>query len=185
MELIEKKVLFIDLDGTIRYSTDPKTEFPNLQNQAIFPEIPSILKKFQEEGWLISIITNQGGVAFGYKTEKEFDNELSAAFAMIDEQAGTRIDITVGVCYSMPNATVPKYKLQSLCRKPKAGLVVLQEIDYATKGFSIDYANSLFVGDRPEDYACALNAGIKFCDANAFRALPINKHTILKNYPNG
>lgn len=177
MEFKRVKALFIDLDGTIRYSNDPKNEFVTLNNMAIFDEIPAILQKFQTEGWRIIVLTNQAGVAFGYKSRIDFESEVEELCKRLPT-----IDLMVYVAYGHPKATDAKYRINSMLRKPNTGMVCIAEIRCSKMGELIDYENSLFVGDRLEDKDCAANANIKFCDAALFRAMPLEEHCILENY---
>jgi phosphoglycolate phosphatase-like HAD superfamily hydrolase len=41
-------------------------------------------------------------------------------------------------------------------------MLAMMESEAYSAGIIIDWDKSLFVGDRPEDEACAKNAGIKF-----------------------
>lgn len=170
------KVLFIDLDGTIRYSKDPTNEFVTLDNMAIFDEIPAILQKFQAEGWRIFVLTNQAGVAFGYKWSMDFEFEIQELKKQLP------VDFTVFAAFGHPKATDVKYKINSMLRKPNTGMICLAELECRGRCEVIDYENSLFVGDRLEDKDCAANANIKFCDAALFRAMPLEEHCILENY---
>ncbi len=60
---------------------------------------------------------------------------------------------------------------QGLCRKPNPGMV---EIAIAQMSLKVDRKESLFVGDRPEDQACAAAAGIPFVWAADWRRDAVN-----------
>lgn len=63
---------------------------------------------------------------------------------------------------------IEPYKHRSLLRKPDIGMLVLCEVEALKKGIIIDWPNSIFVGDRPEDEECAQRAAIQFIHADVF-----------------
>lgn len=59
--------LCLDFDGTIRFSK--RAEFINSPADiCLFPGVEPVLWEYRGKGYLILGITNQGGVAFGFKT---------------------------------------------------------------------------------------------------------------------
>src|SRR3989338_6759260 len=70
------KAVFLDRDGTINVDTGYVAEISDLEFERKAIEG---LKAFQEMGYKLIIITNQGGIARGYHTEEEtqqFNDEL-------------------------------------------------------------------------------------------------------------
>jgi D-glycero-D-manno-heptose 1,7-bisphosphate phosphatase len=57
---------------------------------------------------------------------------------------------------------VVPYNYRSLLRKPDIGMLALMEYELFDEGYIVDWDNSLFVGDRPEDQECAKRAGLSF-----------------------
>jgi histidinol phosphatase-like enzyme len=47
-------------------------------------------------------------------------------------------------------------------------MLVQYEMEYFSQGIIIDWDNSIFVGDRPEDEECARRADIEFIPAEVF-----------------
>lgn len=173
-----KKALFLDLDGTVRYSKGPKAPFIETVNDiVVYPEIPGILKKFKDEGWLIISISNQGGVAHGFRTIGNVIEEMNRT----SELTNNLFDY-FNFCVYDPNGSVPAYKLDTPSRKPGYGMLVEAAFYFKTVANSnrcvIDFSNSLMVGDRPEDQLCAKAANVNFCDAETFRNIPIEQHAV-------
>lgn len=67
---------------------------------------------------------------------------------------------------------VEPFNHRSLGRKPDIGLLFEMESDSYTAGYIVDWDNSLFVGDRPEDEECAERAGISFRHIDHFLTQP-------------
>jgi len=155
--------LCLDLDGTIRYSKNG--EFVNKpEDVALFEGVESKLWEYRNKGYLIFGITNQGGVAYGFKTNEDHHRELDAMLALFFENPFHIIKS----CFHHPSGKVEPYNHRSLLRKPDIGMLALCEVEAFEAGYIVDWDNSLFVGDRPEDEQCAKNASIAFRWANEF-----------------
>ena len=161
--------LCLDLDGTIRHS---KTgDFINGPDDvALFPDVEAKVWKYRNEGYLILGISNQGGVAFGFKTPQQVNAELDATFALFNRSVGDMGPFhMVKQCFHMEGegAKFP-FNRRSLLRKPDIGMLALMEVEAFDAGVLIDWAASLFVGDREEDKECAARADIPFQWAKDF-----------------
>lgn len=161
MEL--KPALCLDLDGTIRYSKNG--EFINgAGDVAVFPDVEERLWVYRNNGYLIFGASNQGGVAFGYKTVVDIDEELSVTLLAFDRNPFHIIK----TCFHHEEGTVEPYNHRSLCRKPDIGMLALLEAEVWGHGIVVDWNESIFVGDRAEDEECARRAGISFVHADEF-----------------
>lgn len=150
-------VLCLDLDGTVRYSKSGK--FINgPEDIALFEGAEVKIWEYRNNGYLIFGITNQGGVAYGYKTPKDNEAELDAMLALFNKDPFHIIK----ACYHHEQGTVEPYRHRSLLRKPDIGMLALCEVEAFEAGYIVDWENSIFVGDRPEDEQCARNAKIAF-----------------------
>ena len=157
-------VLFLDLDGTVRESKRGKMFIQSVQDIKIKDYVVDIIRSYKSRGYLIIAITNQGGVAYGIKTEEEVREELKITNRLCD-------GLFDFMLYSPfhPKGTHYPYNIKSQSRKPSTGMIMEAESGlFFELGTQIDYAGSLFVGDSDEDKMCAFNAGIKFIWANEF-----------------
>lgn len=119
-------------------------------------------------GWLVVGVSNQGGVAHGFKLPIEIENELDVTLKLFDNNPFH----IVKMCYHMPNGKIEPYCHRSLLRKPNIGMLAIAEHEAYNAGYMIDWDKSLFVGDRPEDERCAKNADIKFEHIDSFLISP-------------
>lgn len=160
-----KPALCLDLDGTVRYSKNG--EFINKPDDiALFGDVQEKIWEYRDKGYLVFGITDQGGVAFGYKTPSDNDAELDRMIELFGER-GNPFHL-IKACYHHEKGAVMPYSYRSLLRKPDIGMLALCEVEAFDAGYIVDWDNSLFVGDRPEDEQCAKNAGIPFQWANEF-----------------
>ena len=138
-----QKGLFLDRDGVINVE---KNYLYKIEDFEFIDGIFYSLKKIQDLGYKIFIITNQSGIGRNYYTIDDF-NKLTSW--MIEEFKKNEIIISqVQLCPHGPNDNCT-------CRKPKTGM-----IDNILKKYDIDLANSWLVGDKSSDIKCAKNAGI-------------------------
>jgi D-glycero-D-manno-heptose 1,7-bisphosphate phosphatase len=161
--------LLLDWDGTIRRSKSDSSFIKSPDDIELIPGMEERIMAFKAAGWLIIGISNQGGVAHGFKSPMDNDKEMMATFALYKK---TPFDI-VKMCYHMEDGNTEPYNHRSLLRKPDIGMLAIAEYESFQHGFIIDWDRSLFVGDRREDQACAYNAKIEFIMADKFVELPL------------
>lgn len=144
---MKQKAIFLDRDGVLNYEINDyicKVEDFKVLTYQIAP-----LKKFYDEGYLLIIITNQGGIAQGRYTEAtlgEMHNTLFSAF----EGQGAKITHA----YYCPHH--PTVSEACVCRKPLPGMLL-----EAIATYNIDPALSVMIGDKPRDVEAANAAGVK------------------------
>lgn len=161
------RVLYLDLDGTVRHGYDELGRFVNRpEDVVIFPEALVLMKRAKEDGWRIVAISNQGGIALGHMTMDECADTMMQTYVLCD---GLFDKMTW--CRHHPEAADPEMAV-CWCRKPLAGMVIetalaLSEL-YPDEYYPPHLG--LFVGDRPEDKACAQNASLPFVWASDWRA---------------
>ena len=152
-----KPALCLDLDGTVRYSRRGK--FINTPDDIVlFDGVEVKLWKYRFDGWLVCGVTNQGGVAFGIKTPDQEQAEIDYMFGLFDSNPFQLLQS----CYHHEKGKHPAFGHRSLFRKPDIGMLAMLEYEAFNNNVVIDWNNSLFVGDRPEDEECAKRAGIAF-----------------------
>ncbi len=108
-----------------------------------------LMKKYQQKGFLLIIITNQSGVNRGYFTEEDL-GRFNTALVKRLAHMGVRID-AIYYCPHRPDEGCN-------CRKPGTGLIEKAMLD-----FPIDLEHSVMVGDRDDmDGEMARRLGIEF-----------------------
>jgi len=135
---------FLDRDGTIMrdasYVGDPKLV-------ELLPGAADAVRRLNERGIPVIVVTNQSGIARGWITADDYDAVRTRLDALL-ETAGAHIDRTY-MCPHHPEFTGP-----CDCRKP--GLLLYHE---AIAEFGIDPARSVFIGDRLRDVEPAAKLG--------------------------
>lgn len=159
------RVLYLDLDGTVRHGKDEMGRFVNNSSDVrVFDVVPKILQWYRSNGWRIIGITNQGGVSLGIISYED----CRAAIMETQRQSGNAFD-AIAACIHHPDAKNPEMAV-CWCRKPRIGLIVEACFALARKtGECYPPHLALLVGDRPEDRKCAENAGVRFMDAKEWR----------------
>lgn len=160
--------LCLDLDGTVRRSKSGQSFIKNFEDIELMPGIEKLIWMYRDMGYLIFGISNQGGVAHSYKLPLEIENELDRTLALFKQNPFH----VVKMCYHMEDGNTHPYCYRSMLRKPNIGMLALAEAECFKGGYVVDWDNSLFVGDRPEDEECAKNANIKFEHIDSFLSTP-------------
>ncbi|MFC1637461.1 D-glycero-beta-D-manno-heptose 1,7-bisphosphate 7-phosphatase [Candidatus Margulisiibacteriota bacterium] len=145
------KAVFLDRDGTIvedvGYMNSPKQlEF--------IPGSIKAIKKLNEAGYKVVVITNQAGVARGLITEDMLQTIDKTLHKWI-LSGGAHLD-GIYYCPHHPDHGVYPYKQVCECRKPHPGL-----IKRAHRDLDIDPAQSFMIGDKATDVEAGKRAGTK------------------------
>lgn len=155
---IKNKALFLDRDGVINIDHGHVFEKEKFD---FIDGIFDLCKRAQDLGYLLIVVTNQGGIAKGFYSEEEF---LNLTKWMESEFQKREIKITkTFYCPYHTEGKVKKYRQESLDRKPAPGMFLK-----AIKEFNIDPEKSLMLGDNETDIQAAEAAkiGKKFLVTN-------------------
>ncbi|MBC6109210.1 D-glycero-alpha-D-manno-heptose-1,7-bisphosphate 7-phosphatase [Pedobacter fastidiosus] len=141
------KAIFLDRDGVLNHEIYDYIcrveDFEILEYQ-----IP-VLKKLYDEGYLLIVITNQGGIALKRYTEEE----LATMHQMLKASFVAKVADIAGFYYCPHHPTVGG---ECKCRKPASGMLL-----DAIEKFNIDPAQSIMIGDKPRDVEAANGAGVR------------------------
>lgn len=136
-----RAAVFLDRDGTI---AEEVGYLNHISRFRMFPFVGAALRRLNDAGYPVIVVSNQSGVARGYFPEsllqevtRRMTEQLSAAGAKVD-----------AVCYC-PHAPSENCS----CRKPKAGM-----LERAAQEHAIELQRSFVVGDRYIDVELARNA---------------------------
>ena len=143
MEVDKKRAaVFFDRDGTLMeevcFCRSPL-------DVHVIPGMCQSLRQLRMQGWLVFIITNQSGIAYGKIALSEYEAVHCELLRQLDYQ----IDAT----YFCPE---PSNQGMTGRRKPNIGMVL-----EATKMYSVDLSQSYFIGDRATDVECGKQAGMQ------------------------
>lgn len=142
---MSKKYLFVDRDGTI--ITEPEDfQIDRFDKLAFEPGVILGLKRLQEAGWHLVMVSNQDGLGTDSFPTPDFQGPHDLMMQVLTS-AGIRFD-EILICPHKPED-------QCDCRKPKTKLVA----HYLVEG-AIDRENSYVIGDRATDVQLAQNMGV-------------------------
>lgn len=160
---IVKPALCLDFDGTIRYSLSGDF-IQKIEDIALFDGVEERLWEYRQKGYLLFGITNQAGVAYGYRTLQQVQAEIEATLGLFKNNPFHFVQMSV----LHPQGNLSPFNHSTLLRKPEIGMLAVCEAEMFKQGMIVDWEKSLFVGDRPEDQECAQRASIQFAWADQF-----------------
>ena len=131
----KKRAIFLDRDGILNKERNDYVK--TVQELEIFPNIGRSIKKINEKGFLVIVITNQS--AIGRKLTSE--NELQKIHNSLQDYL-KKWSAKIDAIYYCPH--IPDDNCN--CRKPKPGLLIQAANDY-----NIDLQNSWMIGDHDRD----------------------------------
>jgi D-glycero-D-manno-heptose 1,7-bisphosphate phosphatase len=146
------KALFLDRDGVINVE---KNYVYKIEDFEFIDGIFEFVKKFQDKGYLVFVVTNQAGIGRGYYTEEDF----RILTDWMNEEFKKQGIIINGVYYCPHHPTYGKgkYKKDCECRKPKPGMILKAKAD-----FNIDLGKSILIGDKESDLEAGRKAGVGY-----------------------
>jgi imidazoleglycerol-phosphate dehydratase/histidinol-phosphatase len=142
-----KKVLFIDRDGTIIVEPPEDFQVDSLEKLEFLPLAISSLKRLQDFGYELVMVTNQDGRGTSSFPEEDFQKPHQKMLNILNKEGISFAEIFVDD--SFPEANSPN-------RKPNTGLLT----NYLISNL-IDLHNSFTIGDRETDIQLAVNLGCK------------------------
>jgi histidinol-phosphate phosphatase family protein len=139
-----KRAAFLDRDGTIIRDTEYLRDPDQVE---LLPGAAAAIRRLNEAGWMVIVVTNQSGIARGLLTEQDYERVRMRVDKLIAAD-GARIDAS----YHCPHH--PDFTGACECRKPG-----LQLYSTAVADHNLDPARSWFVGDRLRDVSPADHFG--------------------------
>lgn len=168
-----KSVLVVDINGTINRNKKGRPFIDKLEDIEIIPGTTEILSFFKDQNFLIVGCSNQGGVAFGYKTIDDVQEEMRLTNEMCDNLFDHIFycpfhEDGLQLVEDEPINETTKWSMRSLLRKPDIGMLIMVEASFYGNGVTIDWNSSIFLGDMWEDQECAKRAKIFFVEIKDF-----------------
>ena len=141
------KAVFFNRDGTI-INNENQHYIYRVENVVFNEGIIEGLRKLQQAGYLLFIVTNQGGIAKGIYTHEDVKKVHDYIRHSLAEKG-----ITISEIYYCPHHESIK---TCVCRKPSPYM-----INMAIEDFHIDRGASYMIGNNIRDIKAANAAGIK------------------------
>ncbi|SKB88652.1 bifunctional histidinol-phosphatase/imidazoleglycerol-phosphate dehydratase HisB [Daejeonella lutea] len=142
-----KKVLFIDRDGTMIVEPPVDMQVDSLEKLEFLPYAISSLKKLQDFGYELVMVTNQDGRGTNSFPEEDFQKPHQKMLDILKNEGVSFSEIFIDDSFAEDN---------SPNRKPNTGLLTSYLISNL-----IDLHNSYTIGDRATDVQLAKNLGCK------------------------
>ena len=146
------KTTFLDRDGVI--IQEPPHYIYRPDQLHFIPGSIEAIKLLNENDFLVVIVTNQAGVAYGHYSE----NDVLVFHKLMKrklEKKNAKID-AIYYCPHHPESKIEKYRVDCNCRKPKSGM-----LQKAEKDLNIDFKKSFMVGDKISDIEAGRSVGCK------------------------
>jgi histidinol-phosphate phosphatase family protein len=139
---VSRGAVFLDRDGTVIVDVG----FPRSPDEVqLIPGAATAIRRLNEAGWLVIVVTNQSGIARGLLTYEDYDAVRERMEALLAaEGGGARVDAS----YMCPHH--PDFTGACECRKP--GTLLFRR---AVEEHGLDASASWFIGDRMRDVSPA------------------------------
>lgn len=139
-----KRGVFLDRDGTL---IQEKNYLHRPEDVEFFPGALAALRRLQDAGYLLLVVTNQSGVGRGYFTLRDVE---AVHHRMVQDCAAEGVHLVH--FYVAPEAP----DQPSRGRKPSP-----QFLFDARDQYQLDLGGSYMIGDKLIDLECGWNAGVK------------------------
>jgi D-glycero-D-manno-heptose 1,7-bisphosphate phosphatase len=139
-----RRAVFLDRDDTLNINV------PYLGDPAqvkLLPHVPESLRRLQDAGFLLFVVSNQSGVGRGLISKEQ----VESVYAEIIHRLGWNPFIRIYNCYAAPG---DPYGAEE--RKPSPAMLL-----QAADEFGIDLPRSFMIGDRGTDVMAGKNAGCR------------------------
>jgi D-glycero-D-manno-heptose 1,7-bisphosphate phosphatase len=139
--------VFLDRDGTINIKAPEGDYITEPDRLTLLPGAAHAIRRLNDAGALVIVVTNQRGIALGRMTEADLGGVHARLRSTLQETSGARLD-AIFHC--------PHDAGQCLCRKPAPGLI------YQARTWrpEIDLKQSIIIGDSRTDTAAGERAGL-------------------------
>jgi D,D-heptose 1,7-bisphosphate phosphatase len=148
--LWRRPAVFFDRDGVLNVDHG---YVHRLDDFEWIPGARQAIKRFNDAGYLVFVVSNQSGVARGLYVEEDI-HRVHAWMAEELQSVGAHIDC-FEFCPFHPEGTIERYRQVSPRRKPGPGMLL-----DCLAAWPVKKEESLLIGDRPSDIEAAEAAGI-------------------------
>jgi len=161
------KAVFLDRDGVINKYPGDFEYVKSADEFQFLPDIKPALKKLNDNGFRIFVVSNQAGVSKGIFTQHTLD---SITAMMLKGLSDYKIKIDdVFYCTHKPEENCS-------CRKPKTGLIDKAFAKFKQDNVKIEANSSYFIGDTIRDVETGKAAGLSTILVFSGKEKPENKN---------
>lgn len=146
----QRPAAFLDRDGVINVDSGYAHR---LEDLVFVPGAPAAVRRLNDLGYYVFVVTNQAGVArgfYGLDDVHRFNAEIQRRLAV----EGAHIDRFYIAPYH-PDGIVPEFAIDHLDRKPNPGLLLKAMADWP-----VVKDRSFLIGDKESDIEAARRAGV-------------------------
>lgn len=145
-----RRAAFLDRDGVINIDSAYLSRWEDFQ---FVPGSVEAMRRLQQAGYALVVVTNQSGIARGYYSEHDYQLLTRQMRAALKAQGVTLAGVYH--CPHHPAGKVPELAVDCDCRKPAPGMIL-----QAARELQLDLAHSFLVGDKESDIRAARAAGV-------------------------
>lgn len=145
-----RKAAFLDRDGVINKD---KGYVHRWEDFEFMPGAIAGMRRLQQAGYVLVIVTNQSGIARGFYSEDQY-LDLTRTLLNALTREGVKVD-GVYHCPHYPKGSVQQFSIECNCRKPAPGMLIK-----AASELGLSLPDSILVGDKLSDIEAARAAGI-------------------------
>jgi D-glycero-D-manno-heptose 1,7-bisphosphate phosphatase len=138
--------IFLDRDGVLNPHI-PGGYLKSARDVALLPGVARSVRRLNDAGLPVAIISNQQGVGKGVMTAQDLSDIEARMAQLLTEQAGAQLTR----CYYCTDLA----DTHSSRRKPKPGMLL-----EAAHELGLTLANTIFAGDSPTDIEAGQAAGV-------------------------
>jgi histidinol-phosphate phosphatase family protein len=141
--MTRRPAVFLDRDGVVNMPPEGWVTEPD--DFVLLPGAGEAIRRLNEAGWAVVVVTNQSAVGRGLMTREQMDAVHDRMVRLLAE-SGARLD-GIYVCPHAPNEGCT-------CRKPLPGMLL-----EAARELGLDLSRSVMVGDSERDIEAGKAAG--------------------------
>ena len=145
--MARRRAAFLDRDGTLNRRAPAHDYVRSPDGFVWLTGAREGIRRLNDEGWLVLVVTNQRGIARGLYTAADVEAIHAKARRELAE-IGARVD----AFYFCPHGDEDGCD----CRKPRPGLILR-----GAREWDVDLGQSLLIGDDERDLEAARRAGVR------------------------